>query len=288
MKRIPTPKRVIMIKHQRRIQILRLSFLLLILFLSIVGALAYFSFNKNITITKVTVEGTNIINSSEVIFVVKSGLTGKYYNLFSRADSFIFPRKEIYNNLIKHFPRIEEVSIVKKNLNTLQINIKERLGSYLYCGNTIPDVLSKIGENCYFMNSDGYIFGKAPYFSGDVYFKYYLKINDDKSILGQNVMNLNHFHKLVRFINGITSLGFKPISLVIDTSGKEILYLNHNLDESTPEIIFQTSNNFDKILSNLSAAMNTTKFSNEITSRYNTLQYIDLRFNNKVLFKFIK
>ncbi len=286
MKNIPTPRRVIKIKRKRRLRALRLVILFLILFLSIFFTLAFFSFNPKITINKIIVNGNNIINSQDVISLVDKKITGKYYGLFDKADSFIYPHDEIYNDLILSFPRIKNISIIRKNFNTLYINIKEKSASYLYCGKAIPDIKSKIGENCYFVNDNGYIFSKAPYFSGNVYFKYYLKINNKNKLLGQTIIKPKRFHNLIQFVDGIRALGFKPVSLVIGDDGINYLYLNHNSDKTIPKIIFMTNNNLKSILNNLSIAMNKALFADEINSKYSTLLYIDLRFQNKVLYKF--
>jgi hypothetical protein len=286
MKDIPTPKRVIEIKHKRRIRRRRLAVLFLILFLTIASASAYFSSNEKVTINKIVVNGTNIINPPEIVIQIEKQLKGRYYRLYSRANSFIYPYQQIYNDLLKTFPRIEKLSITKEGLNTLKVDIKERLGSYLYCGSNIPELKNEIGENCYFINNDGYVFDKAPYFSGNVYFKYYVKINNESNPLGQNILEENYFHQMVRFVDGITNLGFKPIYLVMGEDGINSLYLNHEVGETAPKIIFQKDNDLENILSNLSTAMSKFEFANEVNSKYSTLQYIDLRFKSKVLYKF--
>lgn len=286
MKNIPTPKRVIEMKRKHRLRFLRLATLFFILFLSLAGALAYFSFDDRININKIVVNGTSIIDPSDIISQVDKQLDGKYYHLYSRSNSFIYPNKQIYNKLIEDFPRIKKLSIVREKFDTLNINIEERSGSYLYCGSSIPEASSEVGENCYFINNDGYIFDKAPYFSGNVYFKFYVKIKDDVEYLGQNILEVSRFHELMRFIDKINSLGLNPISLVINEDGVHYIYLNYDLDGTTPKIIFRIDNDLENIFSNLSTAMKKSEFSNEINSKYNALLYIDLRFKNKVLYKF--
>ena len=46
------------------------------------------------------------------------------------------------------------------------------------------------------------------------------------------------------------------------------------------------TDDFDMILDNLSISMKKKEFAEEINTKYNTLLYIDLRFKNKVLYKF--
>jgi hypothetical protein len=151
----------------------------------------------------------------------------------------------------------------------------------------LPEIKDEIGENCYFINNDGYIFDKAPYFSGDIYFKYYTNIKGDiLNPLGLQVLNPERFHGIVRFMDGVSSLGFKPSYWVISSDGIYSLYLKPANDNSKPKIIFKEDNNLIEILDNLSISMNKKEFANEINQKYDVLSYIDLRFKNKVLYKF--
>lgn len=286
MKDIPVSQRIIDIKKKRRIRRLRFVIFFVVLFLIIVGGLSFFSFHKKLTINKVVVKGTSIIDPIDVTTRVEDQLKGKYYYLYSRANSFIYPQKKIYNDLIETFPRIEELNIIREGFNILNINIKERLGSYLYCGSSIPEIESEIGENCYFINNDGYIFDKAPYFSGSVYFKYYLNIKDSTLPLNQNILEQDRFHEIVRFIDGIKLLGFEPVSLLILDDGTHNLYLDHDSLATVPMILFRDDNDLENILNNLRTAMKKKEFSDEINSKYSSLLYIDLRFKSKVLYKF--
>lgn len=287
MRDIPTSPRSIEIKRSRRIQKIRLRIFFFILFISIIGASSFFSGNKHIVIDNIAITGIHIINQSDIKEEVYKNLSGKYIYLFAHNNSFIYPHDKIYNDLLSKFPRIDTLSVGRSNLNTLDISIKERVGSYLYCGSVIPEDKQEIGENCYFINNDGYIFDKAPYFSGNVYFKYYTALlNNEGNPLGKQMLNIDQFHKLMRFIDGVTSIGFKPIYILRDNEGTNHLYLYHNENGTSPEIIFKDEDNWDVLLDNLSIAMRKKEFADEVNSKYNTLLYIDLRFDNKVLYKF--
>ena len=287
MRDIPTSPRIIEIRHNRHMYMLRLSILLFILFVSVIGALSFFSGDKHVTIDKVVVNGTHIINQSDIESEIFDNLSGKYLYLFSKSNTFIYPNKQIYKNLILKFPRIQSLSIKRDNLKTLDITIVERTGSSLYCGTNIPEAQEDVGENCYFINNDGLVFDKAPYFSGNVYFKYYLTLEDGvTNPLGKQIIDANQFHKLTRFIDQIESLGFKPISVVSEQDGRNSLYLNHSVNNTSPKIIFKNDNDLDEIYDNLSLSMKKKEFADEINSKYNTLLYIDLRFTDKVLYKF--
>jgi len=286
MKDIQTSPRIKEIKRNRRVKRFRFVILLFIFIFTVIFVLAFFSFNQKITINQITVEGTHVIDKDLIEKEVYKNISGKYFYLFSKANCFIYPHDKIYNNLRSIFPRIESLSISRDNFKTIHIKIVERKGTFLYCGNNIPQNDDDVGENCYFINNDGLIFDKAPYFSGNVYFKYYLNLEDSSNLLGQQMIDVDYFHKIVRFIDSITLLGFKPVYLEIKQDGTNYLYLSQGPNSTVPKIIFKNDNDFDIILDNLSLSMMKKEFANEINSKYNTLLYIDLRFTNKVLYKF--
>jgi hypothetical protein len=287
MKDIPTSPRIIEIRHKRRVKRMRLVILFFILLVFVIGGLAFFSANKNVVIDKIVVSGNHIIDEEDIEKEINKNISGRYIYLFSKNNSFIYPHKKIYDSLLVTFPRIEKLSIYRDNLKTLHIDISERTGSYLYCGENLPENKSEIGENCYFVNNDGFIFDKAPYFSGDVYFKYYMMIdNITSNPLGKQMLDIDHFHELARFIDAVNSIGFNPVYISLDQMGTYTLYLDANKGGTLPKIIFKDEDDFRIIQDNLSLAMKKKEFSSEINSRYDSLLYIDLRFKNKVLYKF--
>ncbi len=287
MRDVLTSPRVKDMKHKRRVSRIRLLVLILILIVAIIGALAYFSGSHRLTIHTVTVTGTQIINISDVQSVVNNDLAGKYVYLFTRADTIIYPHDRIYKDLTHAFPRIQTLTITRSGWNTLQVSIAERAGAFLYCGTHIPENKIDQGENCYYVNNDGYIFDKAPYFSGNIYFKYYLDLGSNTdNPLGTQMVSPDRFHQLTGFVDKVTALGFKPIYISLDASGIYKLYLDHSAVASSPIILFNADNDLSTIADNLSDAMKTSEFANDINSKYATLLYIDLRFKDKVLYKF--
>jgi len=286
MKDIPTSPRIMQIKHKRKVGLIRFIILCVLLFISIIVALSYYSFDRRLAIKDTIINGTSIISWDEISKKVDENLSGKYMYLFSKRNIFTYPHNKLKESLMKAFPRIEGLDIKVRDYS-LVLDIKERLGAYLYCGLNLPEIKEDVGENCYFVNNDGYIFDKAPYFSGDIYFKYYTEINKkDDRVLGSQVFEPDNFHKLARFIDGVTALGFKPIYLVKTEDNNYSLYLKATGDEPNPKVIFKEENDLETVLDNFKTAMGQKEFANEINSKYDTLSYIDLRFKNKVLYKF--
>lgn len=286
MRDISASPKIIEIRHKRRIRRFRVFILFLILIIIIIFALAFFSDAKKTKIDNVVIEGNHIIDKEEIENEIYKNISGRYFHLFSRSNSLIYPHKKIYNDLLLNFPRIESLEITRDNFKTIHINIKERVGAFLYCGNNIPLNKEDIGENCYFINNDGLIFDQAPYFSGNIYFKYYVNLKNEEDPLGQQMISVENFHKVTRFIDSIASLGLTPIYIFIGKDGTNSLYLDHKENDTVPKIIFKNDTDLEVLQDNFSLAMKKKEFAEEINSKYNTLLYIDLRFKNKVLYKF--
>ena len=86
MKDIPTSPRIIQIKRKRKVGRIRLIILCLVLFISIIGALSYYSFDKRLAIKDIAINGTSIISWDEVSNKIDDSLTGRYLFLFSKRQ----------------------------------------------------------------------------------------------------------------------------------------------------------------------------------------------------------
>lgn len=282
---ILTSPRVEEIKRTKRKANIRLSILFSILFVVCIVGLSFLSNYKKMTINTVTVSGTRIINEEDVRDFVEASMSGKYLYLFNKHNAFIYPHDNIYNGLLNKFTRIEKLSLNIKNVTNLDIYIKERSGAYMWCGEKIPDNEKDLGDNCYFVNDDGYIFDNAPYVSGNLYFKYYLPLGDINKILGSQMLDPKLFQDFVRLNDTLKDSGLNPIIL---TSGDDYwyIYLEHKIDKTKPYIIFKKDMDLDKVGEDIRTAMSKKEFKDEIYGKYDTLLYIDMRFKNKVFYKF--
>lgn len=285
MKDIPKSVHLIQKKRHRRKRFAFVSVLTIFLIVIIIIFLGRLSSNSQLVLSKIKINGLKIIEQEEIELIIKENLEGKYLYLFDKSNFLIYPRQHIYNDLLIKIPRIKNLSVYRKGFDTLQIDIEEREGSYLYCGPSIPLNELEIGENCYFINNDGFIFDQAPYFSGDIYFKYFLELDNDGSYLGVQMMEPNRFQRLTRFIENIRSLNFIPVYLFLEKDGLVSLYLKKT-GSNYPKIIFKEDDDIKILFENLKLAVEQKEFIDEINEKYDNLQYIDLRFENKVLYKF--
>ena len=182
---------------------------------------------------------------------------------------------------MQEFGRIETLEFNLPNFNTLEVKITERVPLYTWCGEDLPEIeLPKEQEDCRFVDSNGFVFDKAPYFSGNVYFKFYGQLEN-------SIFHELKFYQYVNLIENIKLLNLIPVGLYEKTDGETEIYLSLNTPiRLSPKIIFNQNEDLSKLYENLEIAINTEPLKTDLKNNYTKLLYIDLRFNNKVFYKF--
>lgn len=274
--------RFLELKRKKRKVFVRKALILLLLFILILIGLSFLSKWQRININNIQISGNKIIETKAVEEIVKENLAGNYLWIFPKTNFIIYPQNKIETELKNKFKRIKEVFVNNKNINTLEIIISERTALYTYCG--IAPASSNLGarlpseEKCYFMDESGYIFDEAPYFSGEVYLKFYGQA--DSYFFEPN------FGKLVSLREVFKKMSLNPAVFFVEDTGDIKVFLSSTTPQFGPYIIFKASDNFDQIVENLQSILLTESFQAEFKTKYSSLLYIDLRFGNKIYYKF--
>lgn len=238
-------------------------------FFLIFASAAFFSCHSYFTIKKISIEGNSSISADKILNKVSEYSNGKYFMFFPKNNIFLLPAQKITDNLYLAFPRIEILSLNKNFPDAIFIKIKERTPEALLC--------AEAEGGCAFVDEKGFVFEKAPYFSGDIFLKLFDEREEKRQIeLRKNIISEDEFKKLIEFKNlarkndiKISSLIFKKDNLYEFRAeeGWRIL-LN---EKNTPALSFE----------NLKIALDS-----EVKEERKNLDYIDLRFGNKVFYKF--
>ncbi len=212
--------------------------------------------------------------------IVKENISGYYLWFLPKTNFLFYPKNKIKNELAIKFKRLNDIALSLEDLKTLVVSTNEHLASYTWCGPT-PEEKTK----CYFMDEQGYIFDEAPYFSGEVYLKFYGKYNINESDPSGSYFFQPNFNKLISFKDAMEKIGVKPAAFYIAENGDIKMSLSSN-KQNGGEIIWKTDSDFDKVLENLQTVLTTEPLQTEFKNKYSSLLYIDLRFGNKVYYKF--
>ena len=277
--------RLLELKKKRQRVFLDKILLSLLALVIIFICLAYISRIPSLNINDIEVTGNKVVDTSVVKTFVQKEITGNYLWLFPKTNLLFYPKNRIQKDLSIEFKRLNDISLSIKNSNTLEVELDERVPLYTWCGVTMPDLTNSSTEKCYFLDKDGYIFDEAPYFSGEVYFKFYGQAEVGTYFSKEN------FQQLISFKNTLEAINLKPISLYISdaqTGDIKIFLSSSNKTQINPYITFKTDSDFQNVAENLQSALSTEPLQTEFKNKYSSLQYIDLRFGNKVYYRFAK
>ncbi len=282
------PSREEYLKLKRKRKIVRYSliaFLLILLF----GVLSFISYRPGLRISKVELNGGILVTQSDVEKESLSFMSGTYYFVVPRNNAFVFPKEPLKQHLLNSFKRIETINIEREDFTSIKIDITERKPVAIWCDSLPNQSSAKVStstissnsssSHCYFMDRDGTIFAEAPYFSGDAYFKYYGNISTTTPISQSYIASTTQFYEVSNFIAYAKSLDIHPQYLVAEQDGQFSLVLSGG-----GEIYFDLKEPLSKTAKNLEALLKTQAISS-IRAYDLPIQYIDLRFGNKLFYK---
>ncbi len=266
-----SPRLLELKKHRRRAffnKILMAMFGLLAVF----SLLAYLSRLNSLRISQIEVVGNKVADAEAIKSVAEEQMAGNYFWFFPRANFLLYPQNIIKAELGNNFKIIKDINLSIKN-KILEISITERQAKYIWCGATVSD------SKCNFIDEDGYIFDEAPYFSGEVYFKFY-------GAQTESYFYKQNFKQLILFRDNLIKLGLKPFALYVKDGEDAEMFLSNPTSTTVPKIIFKIGSDLQNVTENLQAALTTEPLQSKFKNDYASLQYIDLRFGNKVYDKF--
>lgn len=254
-------------KKRQRVVLNKILFYVFTLFI-ISALLAYISRIDRLNISEIEISGNKVIDTEMIQTVVEQAISENYFWVFPKTNILYYPQNSIRNELYNKFKRLKDISFSIENKKILEVSVTERVALYTWCGEKI-----ELEEKCYFMDENGFVFDEAPYFSGGVYFKFYGLIQN--------------FQKLIFFKETLENMELKPVALYITNDGDIEVFLSRGvLSVTGPKIIFKMNADFQNVAENLEAALTTPPLQSEFKNKYSSLLYIDLRFGNKVYYKF--
>lgn len=247
-------------------------FLFTLLFAIILTGIVWALRSSVFQIRSVSVEGTNVTDPEDVKVYIERTLLGKKLFIFPRSSTFLISTKWYEKKLQEDFTRFEIVSVTRDTLHSLRVSVKEYDGVYLWCNEFTA---------CFFMDKKGIVFSEAPYFSGSAYPK--LFIGTGKELPFQAISE--HELQIVETVLMRLRAAQIEISEFHFINNRELnLYFSHQAQQT--KIIIDPTSGIDTTIEILIVGMNTAAFKDQFEKTDKILEYIDLRFSNKMVYKF--
>lgn len=227
--------------------------------LSLVSSLTLFQI-RDISIGGVDRESSPLIEA-----IARDALSGTYFYLFPRANTFIYP-EDVIEESLRALPLISSVEISRRGLTALDIEIVERREVAKWCA--VDDV-------CYSVDENGYVFAQTASSSVFVY-RGLLEGNP----IGQTLMTKEKFRNTEFFIREIRNMSLAPTEglfsanryLVVTLSGGGLLYIN-------------TDDNLSKVLALLGSVISDKNVAPSLDVFLSTLIHLRLDAGGKVSYK---
>lgn len=238
----------------------------------VLAGIVYLARLDDVTIFSILIDGDKVIDRSEVIDVARDVLSGSYVFL-PRRNIFIYPKQELIASLEHSLPRIKKVIVKRDGLNTLHIYILEREPDALWCKG-MPNNY----EDCFYVDEEGFIYSKAPFFSGDVFFRYYGGKINHSNPLRSNLVSSEWIQELRNFNSHLEDLKIKARGVYLKKDDFEILLANNS------KLLLKYNDSLEDTFSRLRSLFRGSEYS-FVDSEGPTFLYVDLRFGERVYYK---
>lgn len=231
-----------------------LSVFLLII---ILASLSWFIYGPFWKINKVDVLNAKHTDVNLLKADLDSFLKQRSLFIIPNDHIILLSKKKIENYILNKYPSVEEVSVDKTFDKEIIIKIKDRKATGVWCD-----------QKCFFFDDEGILFKKSFDFTGAIFAVWSIK-EDTKSL---------NFYDKVPCLNMCVEEDF--VSFLSNNKVKKVLIDGENL-------FMNTEYGFDiKALNNATTTMrNMNFFLNKYEESLNVLDYVDIRFMDKIFYK---
>ena len=217
----------------------------------------------SLQITDVTVYGGYTIPHTDVRDATQTLLEGSYFRLVPYTFTWTYPKRAVVSKLAE-MPRLKQ-SQVSLEGQTLTIVFDEYQPTALWCSET--------ESSCYFLDSAGFAFAKAPELSGGAFIRYgeigkeaavKTQMVDREFLKTSQAFAQQLADELGLYVTHITVLD--PLDVEYTVSGGGVIKVSQRVD-------------LDTTFANVRSILLSEEFAHLETGAF---AYIDLRFGDKV------
>jgi len=231
---------------------------------------------------KVSVESGSI-DTSVVQATAESFMSRPYLWKIERDNFLLLPRSSMAATIIPLNTRIKGVVFDVESLKSLTITIDEYQPALLWCANSEEVKDGKENDECYYADIEGYVYAKAPPFSGYPFPVFRTSIagsEESGTPIGLLVLTRGEYQSVSRFTEELKKIGILMREVVQDIEQDYVLHT-----ESKRIILWSSKR--DPVLSAEHLRASLPEITNGLKNNTSssTSSYVDLRFEGKIFYK---
>lgn len=273
----------------------------------LVAGIVWGAYSESFQIVQLNVRGTQGELENQIRESAQSMLQEKVMWVFPKSNTFLFPKHTLYQQIIDSYPKVLSVEVTKTGLKTLTIDVVERKAHSLWCSGVPPHLTPDVMGRCFFVDNTGYIYTQSPYFSDHVYFELYGEPYDyatalesasatssdidvdenmpetgEVSFIGLHYLPEESYLAAMQTVELLKSIDITTHTLVVHSKD----FFELVMDEGGV-IKFNLQAEPQQMVTDLKTALD-AKFQERKDKTLKDIEYIDIRFTNKVVFKFVE
>lgn len=301
-KRVPKEKRL---KKQRRLRQRRRILITAGISAALVTVITLAVFITRLdalTIQQIHVTGTETLTEKTLQRTATHVLDGNMALVFPKRSTVLLPKDTLRTTLQRRYPRLQDITVTREETTAITLDVTERSPFGVWCAHggryqlhpstTPPAALEKTRAlpkpACYYLDDRGFVYAKAPHFTGDVYFRHYGPLASTTPVqpttkpypLAREFLAPDTFNYVHAFIDAVgEKLPIEPTALLkLNRRDLGIALANSGT------VRIREDQDLEQAFRNLKTTLNAEAFKTK--REHHPLQYIDLRFGEKVFYNF--
>lgn len=251
------------LRRKKRIYLYwRLALTLSFLFVILYGA-SFWSAHESVNIKGLEVKGNKYITTEIVEDIFWNEVNGRYFFILSKKNFLLLPKKTIVAKLKRELS-VKDV-LIKSNPDGAVVEILEHKSEGEYC----------MEEECFLINAEGLIFAERPLVMMENLVKYIGTIEGD--VLGKTYTDTKVFRKISQIIELL-----ERVNVSIQSVSTEDFETFNLQSIEGPYLLIDKADDPTLVVNNLKTTIEQEAI-HEI--QFQNIEYIDLRFGNKVYYK---
>jgi hypothetical protein len=241
-------------------------------------AIHHVSYLPRFTVSSVAVEGEQRLSERLVRAYAESVLEDGSFRFISRDNFLVYPKDALAAGVAASFPRIESAEVDRDSVagTTLVLTIREREPYALWC-EEVSGVATSTRADCYVMDEGGYVYAKSgePADEPSTSYVFTGGLAATGTPIGMRFAP-DHIDKVRTLLDALAAAGYSPTGAKVVGGEDYFVPL-----QAAPLLKISFASDPSTVMRNLELVL----ASEELTGKLQKIEYVDLRFGNRVYYK---